>query len=103
MSGSITFGLDDVRGLLDNIITLQIKNNEYVIRKGTKLLLDCNQYFHLQNGCYSKDKDDVMGENGCMVYYYQTIFIITEQIFSLFKAGWLLFCFVLFCILITQS
>jgi hypothetical protein len=78
---------DSIRVLLDEVITLQIKSNEYVITKGAKLLVDCDRYFHLQNGCYSKDKDDVLVENGCMEFYYQAFFVITEQIFTLFKAG----------------
>jgi len=85
--------LDNVRGLLDSIITSQIKNNEYVVRKGAKLLIDCNRYFHLQSGCYSMENDDMMVETSCMTFYYQTFFLITEQIFTLFKAS-LLFTFV---------
>lgn len=79
--------LDDIREFLDSILTFQIQTNEDVIRKGAQLLIDCNQYFHLSNGCYSKERDDAMVENGCMEFYYQSFFIITEQIFTLFKAG----------------
>lgn len=98
LSGCRTFTvglcLDDVRGLLDSIITSQIKNNEYIVRKVAKLLIDCNHYLHLQNGCYSMNKDNLTVENGCMAFYYQIFFLITEQIFTLFKAGLM---FVLYC------
>ena len=77
----------NLRSLLDGIVKFQIKNNESVIRKGARLLIDAHDSFHLKNGCYSREKDDVLVENGCMEFYYQAFFIITEQILTLFKAG----------------